>query len=87
MDVLVDQGFISAARIVEINGNGLLGPVVSAWTRTAARLGADLGALLEKDVDERTGEQIYRITELGLESLQPGLDRSAGDASSERDAA
>ena len=77
VSVLVKQGYMPAAEIQEISGAKRLGPVISAWKRSARTLGFDLDTLLKRDTDEQTGEVIYRITAEGVDSLQPGADRSA----------
>ena len=75
--VLVKQGSMPGSEIQEMSGAKRLGPVISAWKRSARTLGFDLDTLLKRDIDEQTGEVIYRITPEGIDSLQPGADRSA----------
>ena len=77
VSVLVKQGYMPASEIQEISGAKRLGPVISGWKRSARTRGFDLDTLLTRDTDEQTGEVIYRITAEGVDSLQPGADRSA----------
>ena len=77
VSVLVKEGYMPASEIQKISGAKRLGPVISAWKRSARTLGFDLDTLLKRDIDDQTGEVIYRITAEGIDSLQPGADRSA----------
>ena len=75
--VLVKQGYMPGSEIQEMCGAKRLGPVISAWKRSARTLGSDLDTLLKREIDGQTGKVIYRITPEGIDSLQPGADRSA----------
>ena len=77
ISVMVKQGYMPGSEIQEIAGAKRLGPVISAWKRSARTLGFDLDTFLKRDTGEQTGEVIYRITAEGIDSLQPGADRSA----------
>ena len=71
---LLKHGAMSPKDITSALGCRVLGPVMSGWKRTAARLGADLEDLLVKEKAE-SGEDIYRLTARGREVLAP----EAGD--------
>ena len=67
---LLKHGAMSPKDITSALGCRVLGPVMSGWKRTAARLGADLEDLLVKERAE-SGEDIYRLTARGREVLAP----------------
>ena len=73
-EIMHRDGHILASELQQMYGVKRLGPVLSAWKRTARTLGADLEELVVKARLDGTDARIYRITEAGRERLSPGSE-------------
>ena len=73
-DIMRKQGYIASSELQSMYGVKRVGPVLSAWRRTARTLGADLSELILKGSIDGTDTRVYRITEVGREALAPGSD-------------
>ncbi|MCY4508134.1 MAG: hypothetical protein OXG35_14430 [Acidobacteria bacterium] len=73
-EIMRKDGYIGASELQQMYGVKRLGPVLSAWKRTARTLGADLGDLIIRARLDGTDTRIYRITAAGIEVLAPGSE-------------
>ena len=71
---MVKQGYIVASELQRMYGVKRLGPVLSAWKRTARTFGANLEDLVVRDTLKNSGTKVYRITAAGIDALSPGSD-------------
>ena len=72
VSVLLRDGFIPSSQILEILGAARLGPIMSAWHRSARSIGYSLGMLIFREPGVGGAEAVYRITQEGREVLPPG---------------